>query len=160
MYSKIKQWDANTVPTALRSKSESLIDSPSMLLFFELLRILFPGLRLLKSKILKHYIDRNSSLLLFYPGFAAANHYDTTGGGTDFQCLPLDPEYNAFSSSGYRSIISGAEYETHDYGIFPNAAHDQNVPCARCYSSRSAVMMLPAKRTCPESWNKEYEGEK
>jgi len=98
----------------------------------------------------------NASLV--YHGFAAANHYDSTGGGTNYQCLPLDPEYNLYSSSGRRSIISGAEYQSHDYGIFPNAAHDQNVPCARCYSSRSAMMMLPAKRTCPLSWNKEYEG--
>ena len=54
--------------------------------------------------------------------------------------------------------IKGVEYEIYKSGIFPNTAYNQNVACARCYSERSAVMMLPARSTCPAGWYKEYEG--
>lgn len=87
----------------------------------------------------------------------AGAHHSGTGGGVNYQCLPLDPEYNAFSSGGASSVISGTEYETSGSGI-NTAAHDQNAPCVRCFSTKSAVMMLPAKRTCPTGWSKEYEG--
>ena len=56
-------------------------------------------------------------------------------------------------------MISGAEYQSLSYGIFPNAAHDKNVPCARCYTQRSATVMIPSRRSCPTGWTKEYEGE-
>ena len=55
-------------------------------------------------------------------------------------------------------MISGAEYQSLSYGIFPNAAHDKNVPCARCYTQRSATVMIPSRRSCPSGWTKEYEG--
>ena len=78
----------------------------------------------------------------------------------NYQCLHTEPEYNTYySSSGEFSVISGAEYQTVSYGIFPNAAYDQNVPCARCYTQRSAVVMIPSRRSCPTAWSKEYEGE-
>ena len=56
-------------------------------------------------------------------------------------------------------MISGVEYQSGSSGIFPSAAHDQNVPCARCYTQRSAVVMIPSRRSCPTGWSKEYEGE-
>jgi len=47
-------------------------------------------------------------------------------------------------------MINGVEYQSFGYG---------NVPCARCYTeTRSAVMMIPAKRSCPAGWTQEYEG--
>jgi len=56
--------------------------------------------------------------------------------------------------------MAGAEYQSYQYGIFPDNIYDQNVPCARCYTeNRPATMMIPAKRTCPGGWTKEYEGE-
>lgn len=94
----------------------------------------------------------------FAAGFMAGTGHTAVGGGVNQQCLPVNPEYNLFSNGGSASIISGAEYETHQSGI-NEAAHNQNVPCARCYSTKSAVMMLPAKRTCPTGWSKEYERE-
>ncbi|XP_067931135.1 uncharacterized protein [Watersipora subatra] len=77
--------------------------------------------------------------------------------------MPKDPEYNSFSNINHNqwlgSWIAGTEYQTHLYGIFPDNAHDQNVPCARCHTgNRSALMMLPGKRTCPNGWVREYEG--
>jgi len=55
--------------------------------------------------------------------------------------------------------MRGAEYQSYNYGMFPNTAYQQNVPCARCYTeNRPALMMIPAKRSCPSEWTQEYEG--
>ena len=98
-------------------------------------------------------------------GFAGNKRYDQTGGGTNYQCMPLRPEYNRYyganggSGTAGKGHIAGVEYQTFGSGVFPNEAHDNNVPCAVCYAeSRSSVLMIPARRTCPTSWQKEYEG--
>ena len=77
----------------------------------------------------------------------------------NYQCLHTQPEYNLYNSGDSSSVISGAEYQSHSSGIFPTAAHNQNVPCARCYTQRSAIVMIPSRRSCPTGWSKEYEGE-
>ena len=98
-------------------------------------------------------------------GFAGNEKYDQPGGGTNFQCMPNGAVYNKYygnsggvgaQSSGF---IAGVEYQSWFYGIFPDIANDNNVPCAVCYSNnRPSVMMIPAHRTCPTDWQKEYEG--
>ena len=96
-------------------------------------------------------------------GFAVGSVWRVAyGGAANFLCLSKDgPEYNKINTAAteYRNVIKGVEFQTYDYGIFPNTAYNQNVACARCYSERSAVMMLPARRTCPAGWYKEYEGD-
>ncbi|XP_067929603.1 short-chain collagen C4-like [Watersipora subatra] len=102
----------------------------------------------------------NDSTLL-YAGYAGGSGSDHPGGGANYQCMPLDPEFNKFTGSGswLGSWMAGAEYQSYKYGIFATSTHDQNVPCARCYTgSRSATIMVPGKRTCSEGWTKEYEG--
>ena len=48
--------------------------------------------------------------------------------------------------AGYRSYIYGVEYEL----PLSSALHDHNVPCAVCYvSTRATVLMIPGKLTCP-----------
>ena len=98
-------------------------------------------------------------------GFAGGTRFDHPGGGVNYQCMPLDPQYsrtyvdNGGTGTWYGTWMKGVEYETDSYGIFPNSALNQNVPCARCYTNnRPAVMMIPARRDCPDGWNKEYEG--
>ncbi|KAF6032549.1 hypothetical protein EB796_009150 [Bugula neritina] len=99
-----------------------------------------------------------------YEGFAGGSYYSHTGGGVNYQCLPLkDPQYNKYYTGGngwWGDWISGVEYEfVAGTGIFPDSTYNQNVPCARCYTkTRSAVVMIPAKRQCPAKWTKEYEG--
>ena len=76
-----------------------------------------------------------------------------SSGGTDFMCLPNDPEYTSSSATGGISLL-GVEYQTHPAGL-----QHHNVPCAVCYSSlRATVMMMPAKLTCPSGWISEYIG--
>ncbi|KAF6021828.1 hypothetical protein EB796_019869 [Bugula neritina] len=99
---------------------------------------------------------------LLYSGFVGSASFSTQGGGVNYQCMPTDPEYSNYSSkfpSIFASYISGAEFHTHNFGIFSDSVHNQNVPCARCYTEyRSAVVMIPAKTTCPVGWTKEYQG--
>jgi len=86
-------------------------------------------------------------------GFVIGSHYSHDGGASNYQCLPLKPEYSTYSGST-GSWVYGAEYETGS-SIFPNAMQNHNVPCARCFAAtRSATLMIPAKRTCPPSWTK------
>jgi len=97
-------------------------------------------------------------------GFAGGSYFTHTGGGVNYQCLPLkDPQYNKYytgSATWWGDWISGVEYKTGTHlDIFPDSTFQQNVPCARCYTkTRSAVVMIPAKRHCPSKWTKEYEG--
>ena len=74
----------------------------------------------------------------------------------NYQCMPLDPEYGEYKPGGSISVIGGVEYEAG--GTILSSVVNQNVPCARCYTQRSAVMMIPGKRSCPADWRVEYEG--
>ena len=98
-------------------------------------------------------------------GFTGNSRYDQPGGGTNYQCMPNQAVYNKYygNSGGVgtkeNGFIAGVEYETHSYGVFPDIAFQQNVPCAVCYANnRPSVMMIPAQRDCASGWQKEYEG--
>ena len=92
-------------------------------------------------------------MAVYVVGFAAGGFFGKTGGGVNYQCLHTQPEYDLFGAGG--GVISGVEYDTGI--IFPGATFNQNVPCARCYTQRSAVVMIPSRRSCPTGWSKEYE---
>ena len=101
----------------------------------------------------------------FTIGFVGKTWYEKTGGGINYQCMPLKPEYNRYyganggSGTVYAGYIAGVEYQSYSYGVFPYEALQQNVPCAVCYVKNSySVLMIPAQRTCPTGWQKEYEG--
>ncbi|XP_071950126.1 uncharacterized protein [Antedon mediterranea] len=97
---------------------------------------------------------------IVYTGYVGGGHYSHHGGGTDPLCLPDVPEYNddLKSTTGSRTNLYGAEYETTSYSPL-NDMHDHDVICAVCLAQgRSTSMMIPAKRTCPGGWTKEYEG--
>ena len=93
---------------------------------------------------------------MVYSGRATGSHYNHKGGGANYLCLPEDPEYTLPSQPGVDgySYLYGTEYEAPITG-----AHDHNVPCAVCFAaSREAVLMIPAKTSCPPSWTTEYYG--
>ena len=78
------------------------------------------------------------------------------GGGTNYQCMPNEPDYSSFSPDiqGY-SRMYGVEYKS----PVRYEAWNGNAPCAVCFvSTREAVMMIPARLTCPASWTLEYTG--
>ena len=102
-----------------------------------------------------------STAELVYSGRAGGPHYQHAGGGSNPQCLPLDPDFlKAISGTQYRALMYGAEYETHTASnSHVHGRHDTEVPCAVCHvSNRTAVYMVPAKYTCPSGWTREYYG--
>ena len=96
---------------------------------------------------------------LVYEGIAAGTHYTHRGGSATHLCLPKQPLYSNYDP-GVEGLspLYGMEYQ------IPNAIdsnlHDDNVPCAVCYAStRSTVLMVPARNSCPSSsWTLEYSG--
>ena len=93
---------------------------------------------------------------LVYTGRAGGTQHNHQGGGANYLCLPMDPEYNLPSTAGVQgySAVWGAEYQ---YTV--NGPVDHDVPCAVCHgTTRVAVLMIPAKTSCPTSWTKEYDG--
>lgn len=53
----------------------------------------------------------------------------------------------------HQGSVYGAEYQF-SYG---NVGIDDDVPCAVCYVP-AAVLMIPAKTTCPPNWTLQYSG--
>ncbi|XP_071956950.1 short-chain collagen C4-like [Antedon mediterranea] len=97
---------------------------------------------------------------LVYSGYIGGGHYTHGGGGTNALCLPETPEYDngLIASGSLRSLIYGAELQTSDYSPWAGF-HDNDPVCSVCLAQgRSTSLMIPAKRTCPQGWTKEYEG--
>ena len=93
---------------------------------------------------------------LVYTGIAGGSYFNSQGGGSNYLCLPFDPEYTLTSRAGVQgqSPVWGAEYENPVEGV-----DDDDVPCAVCEgTTRVKVLMIPAKTSCPTSWTKEYDG--
>ena len=103
-----------------------------------------------------------STARLIYSGRAGGSHSSHSGGGSNPQCLPLDPNFLTpiNGTQLLRALLYGAEYETHtDSNSHVHGRHDFDVPCAVCHvSNRTAVYMVPAKYTCPAGWTREYYG--
>jgi len=96
---------------------------------------------------------------LLYKGRAGGSHHTHKGGGSNPQCLPLDPNYlNYQSGTQTASYMYGAEYSLYSNTLVPNT-RDGDVPCAVCYlPTRTALYVIPAKFTCPIGWTTEYYG--
>ena len=99
---------------------------------------------------------------LVYSGRAGGANYNQRGGGSNPQCLPLDPKFLTPISGiqSHRGLMYGAEYETQtDSNSHVHGRQDTDVPCAVCHvSNRTAVYMVPANYTCPSGWTREYYG--
>ena len=95
---------------------------------------------------------------IVYSGITAGSIFNQAGGGSNYLCLPKVPEYTLpydLRDQSNRNHIHGTEYES----PVKNTKHQHNVPCAVCYvSTRSTVMMTPAKTSCPSNWTREYYG--
>ena len=102
----------------------------------------------------------NQGTDLVYSGRAGGTHYNHHGGAADLLCLPDDPEYSRYSSGvqGY-SLLRGAEYRASSSQQLHNSKFGHDMPCAVCCTStRSKLLVIPAKLTCPTNWTTEYTG--
>ena len=92
-----------------------------------------------------------------YPGRTGVTLHDDRGGAANYLCMPNDPQYTLPFEPGVRgqSYVFGTEYEEPLV-----SGHDEhNAPCAVCYiPTKHAVIMIPAKTSCPSGWTREYYG--
>ena len=73
--------------------------------------------------------------------------------GTNYVCMPEDPDYYHDNIHGLLSMNS-VEFYNH-----ASLEHDCYATCAMCYiPTRSTILMIPAKLRCPKKWTTEYEG--
>ena len=100
-----------------------------------------------------------------YDGLAAGGRYSTnrgTGGGANYICMANgnDAEYHveATTANLNLSVLRGAEYRMQNGQALDHLV-DYFVPCAVCeVSSRSKLLMIPGRYTCPDTWTVEYSG--
>jgi len=101
----------------------------------------------------------SSGAQIVYSGIVAGPHSGHSGGGSNPQCLPLDPTYLRYHSGSQIDVsyIYGTEYERTN-PLVPNS-DDGDIPCAVCYvPTRSSMYMIPARYSCPSGWTREYYG--
>ena len=94
---------------------------------------------------------------LVYSGRAGGSFWNHHGGGSNYLCMPDDPEYGLEYRAGVQghSPVDGAEYQH----PLVSGHHDRNVPCAVCYvQNRTTSIMIPAKMNCTSGWTREYYG--
>ena len=95
---------------------------------------------------------------LIYEGLTTGGSHNLSGGGANYVCLSKSPEYHTASrpialfsslhSVKYRGVTASNSY-----------VEDKAAVCAVCYTSvRSAKLVVPGERKCPNKWTKEYSG--
>ena len=73
--------------------------------------------------------------------------------GTNYVCMPDDADYFPNHTHGALTM-NAVEFSNH-----PSVEYNCYATCAVCYiSTRSTVMMIPAKLKCPTNWTSEYKG--
>ena len=101
---------------------------------------------------------------LVFTGRAAGSSHNERGGAANYICLPETPQYYSTNTAGAqpaRGFLYGTEYQaSHGGDIGPlQRVGDHNVPCAVCFTSnRATVLMVPARFSCPSGWTLEYYG--
>jgi hypothetical protein len=86
-------------------------------------------------------------VMLIIVGQAGGNKYSNTGGGSNYLCLPNDPD-NGKPYSYANDVLYGAEYEVSGAQTPSGLDKLQNkdVPCAVCSRRvKSPVLMIPGK---------------
>ena len=88
-------------------------------------------------------------VILILVGHAGGNSHANKGGGSNYLCLPNDPDNGKPSSYGNNALY-GAEYEVSGSAKpsgFGDNLHDKDVTCAVCRRrGKSSVLMVPGKR--------------
>lgn len=101
---------------------------------------------------------------LIYKGQMTGPDYFSAGGGSNYQCLPDDPEYDPLAPSRVAySSLKPAWYHTIGPGfkgpLFKKNVAYSTVPCAACETKqRVTQIMIPAKIRCPSDWTLDYKG--
>ena len=94
-----------------------------------------------------------------YGGIVASSHHrDSNGGGANHLCMPSEPDYIT-STPRTSNVVKALLYGTAYQDPLVTASSDRTVPCAVCLAgTRTTVLMIPAKISCPTGWTLEYFG--
>ena len=93
-----------------------------------------------------------------YTGRMGGSHYSHKGGGANYICVVEKPRFTSSEGSHYTHMYE-TEYESGNRIRNFASKQDYNAPCVACYRPhRRAVLMIPAKISCPSLWNMEYRG--
>jgi len=107
--------------------------------------------------------------LLLFKGYAAGPAFNESGDGSNFLCLPDQPQYKTYLDGLHAHQATGFIHGV-QYGLWDDATHKNNpfttsnllekaAACAVCYSGcRSTIVMIPAATQCPQYWTAEYAG--
>ncbi|CAC5422218.1 unnamed protein product [Mytilus coruscus] len=94
-------------------------------------------------------------------GQAGGNLYTNKGGGSNYLCLPSDPE-NGKAYSYDNDGLYGAEYDVNSStkpSSLPASLSQKEVPCAVCRrTGKVSVLMKPGRKSCYKGWKAEYSG--
>ena len=107
-----------------------------------------------------------------FEGYAAGGLHHNGGSGSNFLCLPEDPQWKTYIDGDQHgtAAIYGVQYELWNSGsshnnVFSESNNGGNplannpAPCAVCYvGGRSTILMVPARTQCPDGWSMEYAG--
>lgn len=100
----------------------------------------------------------NSSTII--EGYAASAVEETSP--SDILCLPQVPEFSDESADGKEKKVAAARFGLVRLNPFKGelrSSFEHPIHCAVCYvSDRSTVVVLAGQSTCPDGWEKEYEG--
>ena len=110
---------------------------------------------------------------IYFPGTIGGDYHNDEGGGSNFLCLPHDPEYSKHvqvetEDKRARARISGVEFEyIEDFKkLFTlpkkKTGLENDHPTALCSvcqtHAKLNVLMIPARIHCPSGWTREYQG--
>lgn len=90
----------------------------------------------------------------------AGSAFYADGGGSNYQCLPDDPDYMPDGHTG-PSLLRPIQYETlTSRNMFGSDVFMESVPCVACETmQRVSQIIIPGKTRCPSSdWNLDYQG--
>ena len=92
---------------------------------------------------------------MVYNGVMAGTDFRRYGGGSEYLCLPKYPQYSTYkvSTQNHAKLVP-TEYER---PVTKNGAQ-YNAPCAVCKTTRTDILMIPARTSCYSGWTQEYGG--
>lgn len=84
----------------------------------------------------------------------------SSGGGSNYQCLPEDPQYGHKATGMYSSLRTVKYWLYYNKNVFGKDLHIHTAPCVVCEADqRVSQLMIPAQVRCPTSaWTLEYKG--
>ena len=95
-------------------------------------------------------------------GFAAKSVHSSQGGGSEYICLPSEPQWTGDEVAGHQtnSYIYGVEYWANGLPhILQNPDKHTGVPCSVCETeNQTQLLMIPAATSCPVGWMRQYLG--